>query len=237
MHASLYTPPVLVSPLPSISSRAISLANRTGRPKGSARGAVVASKGPRRLIHFESALEYKVLQLLSARPDVEEVQEQQVAYYVDEYGRQRKHIFDVRVKLRSGEWILVAVKPFERSLQTGFARLLEWIAKQLAPSFAKRVVLITERDFSAEELHNAELIHASRLDPDTDSDALLRDAIGALPSPLSIEQLVARVGTREGRSFRAIVRLIANGELRVLNHTRITHTALVAPASLVGGEV
>ena len=236
MHTSLYTPPVLVSPLPSISSRAISLANRNGRPKKSARGAFVATKGPRRLIYFESALEYKIFLLLSARPDVEEIQEQQVVSYVDQNGRLTTHTFDARLKRKSDD-VLVAVRPYELAMRKGFPQLLELIGKQVPRSFASQVVLITERDCSAAELHNAELIHASRLDADADGDALIRDIVGSVREPISVKHLVERAGEDRGRSFRAVVRLIANSELTMPEPGRIAYSTIVVPEALGTGEV
>lgn len=237
MQTASLTSPILISPLQSVSSRAISLANRNGRPKGSARGALVASKGPRRLAFFESAIEYKTLLLMLARRDVEEIQEQQVVHYVDEHGTPRKHIFDMRVKFTSGDWMAVAVKPFERAMRTGFVQSLEWIAKQVPRRFAKKVVLITDRDFSAAELHNAELIHACRLDPDPDSDAAVRRSLQAMRSPLSIDQLIDRAELQCGVGFRAVVRLIANGELEMVRRVRIAHSELVVHPSTSVGDV
>jgi len=218
------------SPAPSVSLRSISLTNRTGRPKGSLRGALVSSIGEPRIIYYESGLEKKALLCLLARPDIREVREQQPRVaYVDAQGTLRHHTFDFEVHTSNGEVIAVAVRPFERAKKKFFFDELAWIAAQLSTDVADRIVLITERELPRDLIHNAELIHAARLDPDQSSDFAAWEALTTMDGPIRIGDLVKRAGNH-GRSFRAIVRLIAAGALVVKQVGRINHTTFVESA-------
>jgi hypothetical protein len=136
--------------------------------------------------------------------------------------------------MHDGEQIAVAVRPFKRAEEKRFCDQLECIAKQLPRDVAARVVLITERDFSATDIHNAELIHAVRLDADPESDATVQAAIASITQPISIAALVDLAG-QQGRSFRSIVRLIADRALTMVKPGRIEYAAIVSPATVVEG--
>lgn len=219
---------IATDPEKSGSSRRISLANREGLPKGSLRGAGVTSKGKRRIMYFESGAELKAQLILQARPDVREIYEQLPRVkYVDEHGKQRTHTFDILAHMTNGERIAVAVKPYDVAKRKGFFEELAIIAPQIPQEVADRVVLLTDRQLRGPALFNAELIHAVRLDEDPEADAGVRAALEQVSGWLTIADLVARSG-KKGRSFRAIVRFIADGILEMRTPGRIDYGTVVA---------
>jgi len=226
-----YSDIIATDPAKSTSSRRISLANREGLPKGSLRGAGVTSKGKRRIMYFESGAELKAQLILQARPDVREIYEQLPrVQYVDERGKHRTHTFDILAHMTNGERIAIAVKPYEVAKRKGFFEELAIIAPQVPQEVADRVVLLTDRQLRGPALFKAELIHAVRLDEDPESDACVRAALDQVSGSLTIADLVARSGNK-GRSFRAIVRFIADGMLEVCTAGRIDYCTVVARAT------
>lgn len=226
-----YSNIIATDPAPSKSSRRISLANREGLPKGSLRGAGVTSKGGRRIMYFESGLELKAQLILQARRDVREIFEQLPRVkYIDQCGKERTQIFDILAHMTDGERIAIAVKPYDVAKRKGFFEELAIIAPQIPREVADRVVLLTDRQLRGHALFNAELIHAVRLDEDPEADAGVRASLKQVSGCLTIADLVAKSGMK-GRSFRSIVRFIADGVLQQQTEGRIDYCTVVAPAT------
>jgi hypothetical protein len=99
------------------------------------------------------------------------------------------------------------------------------IARQITPDIADRACVITERDLDAVEVDNARLLHASRV-PDHGADAAVRRVVARINGAAKIGDLVEQAGF-SGRGFRAVVRLLRSHELELVNHERITRSALV----------
>jgi hypothetical protein len=154
---------------------------------------------------FESSLERKVHRCAAAMRDTIEIWEQQPVRYVDFSGHHTQHFFDLLVKKASGEKIAVAVKPSKIAEKKDFLSLLALIASQTPKEFADRVVLVTERDMSREQIHNAELIHAVRLDPNEDDDAIVRRRLNDTSGSPTIGELAEQCGIGAA-GFRATVR-------------------------------
>lgn len=219
---------IATDPARSMSSRRISLANREGLPKGSLRGAGVTSKGKRRIMYFESGAELKAQLMLQARRDVREIFEQLPRVkYIDERGKERTHTFDILAHMTNGERIAIAVKPYDIAKRKGFFEELAIIAPQVPREVADRVVLLTDRQLRGPGLFNAELIHAVRLDADPEADAGVTAALDHVSGCLTIADLVVKSGMK-GRSFRAIVRFIADGVLEARTKGRIDYCTVVA---------
>lgn len=177
---------------------------------------------------FESSLEKKVQLLSFSRSGTKEVREQQLVDYIDFDGRLARHWFDLLLQTTSGETIAIAIKPYEIAAKSDFRTLLELIASQTPKSFADRVVLVTERNFTRDLVYNAELIHSVRLDQEPDSDGVVRGHLGELQSPLKIGELTKRCGIG-GSAFRSIVRLIAAGDIHLPDRrARITPESLIS---------
>lgn len=181
-------------------------------------------------MYFESGLELKAQMILQARPDVVEIFEQLPRVkYVDECGKERTHTFDILARMTNGERIAIPVKPNEVVERTGLRAQLAIIAPQIPRAVADRVVLLTDRQLRGPALFNAELIHAVRLDEDPEADAGVSAALEQVSGCLTIADLVAKSG-KKGRSFRSIVRFIADGVLQQRTAGRIDYCTIVACA-------
>jgi hypothetical protein len=198
------------------------------RSRGSSRSSIVGGAEPRR-IYCESGLEEKAAYSLLADPNVVDLWEQPAAVeYVDEYGKKRRHTFDFVVLLKDGTRIAIQVKPWKRSEK--WRAILARIAAQMPRRFADFVLLLTERDLPRDLVHNSVLIHAVRRDPPRGYDEQLREIVATLNGSVKVADLVKHSGL-EGRGFRAVVRLIANGELIVHGNGRIDYGTSVSRAA------
>jgi hypothetical protein len=212
-------------------SRASRIPSR--RSRGSGRAVVIGGANPSAIL-CESILEKKILLLLLACPDIVDIVEQPPAVtFLDEKGRERRHVFDFLVKKRDGSTIAVDVKPSTRvaRFKPTFLKIIEKIG-----SYADAYVLLSEENFTRDELHNAELIQAVRRDPNPSYDDNIRALIADMHGCVRIRDLVEESGL-DGGGFRAIVRLIAAKELQLVEGGRINHAAFVAKPDgvLLGG--
>ncbi|WP_419951621.1 hypothetical protein [Methylobacterium sp.] len=92
--------------------------------------------------------------------------------------------------------------------------------------FADRVILVTENDLHRDLVHDAELIHEVRGDDAPEDDRIVTGLVGHLNGMTTVGSLVAASGLA-GRAFRAAVRLIADGSLRIVGRRRIGYATQV----------
>lgn len=209
----LWTPPA-----PSRGLRHIGM-----RSRGSSRGHIVLDDC---LLDFESRLERDVALAFLARPDTASVVEQSpIVEWVDDDGTVHEHVFDLHVTKTDGTRVAVFVKP-SKLVKPSMRRMLVLIAAQMSPLVAQRVLLVTERKLSRADRHNAELIQEVRREPYPEDDAVIADLIASLDGPVRIADLVEDSGLH-GFGFRAVVRGIADGKLRLVKRGMIAHSALV----------
>ncbi|WP_449410613.1 TnsA endonuclease N-terminal domain-containing protein [Methylobacterium komagatae] len=194
-------------PLPSRASRS------SIRPsRGGTRVTIIGGDPPRE-IRCESNLEAKAAYVFLADPDIVDVLEQPPAVaYLDEDGEPHRHTFDFLLTRRSGERILVAIKPDARARAKNLRALLRQIAAYVPTAFAQKIVLITDADLGRDRVHDAKLVWAARRTPDSEADVAVAVYTSDLAGAITIQDLVARTGL-EGRAFLAAVRAIANGRL------------------------
>lgn len=218
------------APEPSRASRS------TIRPsKGAARVTIIAGK-PRREIRLESNLEAKVAYVCLADRRIVDLCEQPPAvHYQDAQGRPRKHTFDFLLTTTMGTRILVAVKPWRRAVAKDLDATLQQIARQIPPSIADKVLLVTDRKLDRDKIYNAKLIHAVRRDPDPVADTAVETYAGTLHGSITIGDLVKATGLA-ARGFSACVRLIDQGILVPTGPQRLDYQAVVvrAPALVTG---
>ena len=119
----------------------------------------------------------------------------------------------------------VFVKP-SQLVKPSMRRMLDLIAAQMSPRVAQRVLLVTERKLGRADRHNAELIQEVRREPYPEDDAVIADLLADMDGPVRIADLVEDSGLN-GFGFRAVVRAIADGKLRLLKRGMIAHSALV----------
>ncbi len=165
------------------------------------------------------------MHLQSARPGVIDVREQ----VLFKFGRHDKsnHWFDMVVTKTDGKRIAYTVKP---TSELKFGRFIahmqivaSWVAKK---NFASSVRLLTEQDINPVDLHNANIKIAAR---DQDPIALrsARAVVSDLRGYMSIKALTDALGL-EARGYRAILQMIAAGELIPPQGERITPATLVS---------
>ena len=193
------------------------------RSRGSSRGHIALDD---RLVDFESRLERNVVLAILARPNTAHVVEQTPRVtYVDDDGKTHEHVFDLRVIRTDRTKVAVFVKPSEL-VRPAHRRMLRLIAEQMSPEVANEVLLVTERKLSRADLYNAELIQEVRREPDPDDDAVVARLISDMTGPVNISDLIEISGLH-GYAFRAIVRAIAAGEIRLTDPGMITPTARI----------
>ncbi len=193
------------------------------RSRFSSRSSIVGGAEPRR-IYCEGGLEEKAAYVFTTHRDVADVREQPAPVrFTDEYGAPHKHTFDFLVMLKSGRKIAVQIKP--SIFEAKWRPLIQQVAAQMSCQFADAAVLMTDRDFDPVRVHNAMLIHAVRRDPPGTHDDRMHELVCGLTGSTRIGQLVENSGLA-GYAFRAIVRLIADGELE-MSGGRIDYSTLV----------
>jgi hypothetical protein len=210
-------------PLPSLASRHISL---TAREAG--RSIIPAITGlPRyvRMIQCESLLEGKAASVLLTRQDVVNLVEQPpaVTYYDEAQQCWKRHFFDYLADMDDGTKIAIAIRPEARASQVW--EILKLIARQVR-GFADSFVLITDADLTDETVKNAELILSARRDRNRSADATMRGIVDTLNGATTVATLVKASGL-EDAAFRAIARLIDEGDLEIGKNILIDYRALV----------
>lgn len=222
--------PTFTRPLPSRATRTPS-----PRSKASSRGHIPAHTpaDPRRRIrHFESKLEQKVLYLLLARSDIADIWDQPPPInYVDEDGRRHPHTFDYLATLTDGRRIAIAVKPSAVAERQGFRNTLKHVRASTPLAYAHEVVLVTERSYTPAAARNAEKLHAFRRTADPEADRAIAGLVSTLNSPMTVAELVSRSGL-SGRGFRAVFRAIFAGVLRVVDAGDILPSTIITREAL-----
>lgn len=210
-----------------ISLPSASLAERkvAVKSKGHFCGHLVVGDDQEQVIAVESHLEMNCALILSARPEVIELREQVAFPWIAETGLNRTHYFDFFVTLRDGMRIAVFVKPFRLSQKDKFVSETREIVPQVTSSFADKVILMTDRDINPVELYNAELLHSVRL-PDPDVDCTARAVVEDMQGSATVADLVKEIGI-PGQGFRAVVRLVRNNSLELIQHERIAPSAML----------
>jgi hypothetical protein len=159
-----------------------------------------------RQVCYEGALERCCSAVCGLRPDIVEIAEQPPAItYIDDAGRQRRHIFDFRLTTTKGERYLAAVKPSALVAISGIGRLIELVAEQMSPSFADFVVLITEKELSRVDLFNAQAVNMATRDLRPEDDAAMAKVVLKMDGQASIGELVER-STLGGYGYDAVSR-------------------------------
>lgn len=216
-------------PLPSTAQRSVALSSKghfCGHVvigDGSGRGAI--SGAPARVVQVESHLELCWCLCLSLRLDIAALHEQVGFDWSDEGGVCHTHYFDLVVTRTDGTRIACAIRPAAR---TGgrFGRQMPRIASQVRASrFADDVRLLTDRDLDPVELHNAWLLHGIRAG-DPPADAAAAQVLAGMSRTSTLADLTARTGLGAA-GFRALLRLVRSGHLRLFRAERITSNTIV----------
>lgn len=212
------SPEFILATKPSRASRKISL-----NSKGSVRGFFVSNGYEN---WYESELEHRVAIAFLARPNVRDVVDQPPAVsYFDEDGVLHEHTFDWLVVTNPSKY-LVAVKPSELVAESGIEHIVELVAAQISPKIADYVVLVTEKNLTSTDNHNAELIQLARRDDLPGDDAVITKLARKLRRATTIARIVEASGLG-GHGFNGVVRAIADGRLDLAAYGIIDYDAVV----------
>ncbi|OSP54463.1 TnsA endonuclease N-terminal domain-containing protein [Pseudoruegeria sp. SK021] len=169
--------------------------------------------------------------MLHARRDVVDIWDQPPPItYRDANGCPREHTFDFRVTLDDGQRIAIAVKPEALAQRQRFRETLRLIRAATPLSYARDVVLVTERSYTPADARNAQKLHDFRRTPDPVADTAIAALIDGLTGATTLAELVDASGLK-GRGFRASFRAIFSGLLRSVDGGDIL------PSSVVTAEV
>lgn len=175
-------------------------------------------------IGAESHTELCHLLISNANPDVVHLQEQ----VLFRYGRnnEHRHLFDFVATSRSGTRTAFTVKPEVRLPSGTFLAKMQVISGFVRKKgFAADTCLLTEADIDPVDLHNARIITAVR-EPDPEAESVARRICAGFVGAVSIRNLTLRTELAE-RGYRALLRLIRAGDLRLARRERITPQTLV----------
>lgn len=180
----------------------------------------------RRLVS-ESGLEFFASQLALARPDIVSVipQPERIPF-IDKRGKKCHHTFDVLLEHFDGTKTAVAVKPFDRVINSDFREKLSIIAGQMPRAFADQACLVTDRSFTRVQIFNAAMFVDFSKDQDPEADQCLLSVSEGLIGAMTIEGIVALSGYG-GAMFRAIVRQLFGGILQLVSPGRIGSSSQV----------
>ncbi len=209
--------------LPSLATRRWApTARHTGRTRIPA---ITGAPGAVRAVDCESLQEGNVAVVLLARRDIVDLVEQPPAVkYFDKVEQcWREHTFDFLATMANGWKIAIANRPQKRSEEV--ERIIKAIAEQ-GCTLADAYTVVTDADLPKNLIRNAELILAVRRDHDRSADKKIRDIVGTLNGAVTIETLVTASGLA-GKGFRAVVRLIDEGEIEIERNIMIDFPALV----------
>jgi hypothetical protein len=180
-----------------------------------------------RTIICESSIEANYCLLLMADRTVKLIREQPpLIWWLDHAGMIRRHTFDFRVKLSSGEPIAVVVKHSKIAQTPDFQASFERIVAWTPISFAHRILLVTEKDIPWWATRNAALIRSCLMDKECSIDNEFRELVGSCVYPISIADLGQKLYDIS-LAFRPIVRLIADGTLVPVFQGLISEESLV----------
>ena len=196
-----------------------------------ATGQLVFGPGAGRVVHLESHLEMCWCLTLMAKSNTADLREQVKFDWVNENGELRPHWFDFVVTELDGARTAYSVKPQAR-VSERFLNEMSCIAGQARQSgFVDDVRLLTDENLDRIDLFNAKLFFAYRR-PEPEADQLAREIHDAMSGVCKLGELVAGFDAA-GDGFRAFVRLLQSGHLKLVKHEQISLNSNVFKAKKV----
>ncbi|QCO54444.1 hypothetical protein EOK75_00575 [Pseudorhodobacter turbinis] len=202
--------------------------NLSGASRNHLTGLFVFGDGDGRVVGSESHLEFNFALCLAAHPDTADLHEQVPFEWRDLEGKAHKHYFDFVVSCVGGKRVAYTVKPVV-GLKGTFAETMPHIAQQARESgHFSDVRLLTDADLDQVSLFNAKLLHACRAAQPEHDLAALR-VVQNMTGVTTLGALVAETGL-QGNGFRAMVRLLRSGHLKLRDHEHISYEAAIYKA-------
>lgn len=213
--------PCRASPEPSRSSRSIPIRNTSNY-----RGSIIDHVRCREFA-YESKLERDFLEIVLARADVVDVEEQPPKVtYVTADGGVKDHWFDSRLLLRDGTRVAVDVKPRARVAQSGIEETQALIFEQFGTAFADIYIVRTEDHMHPDDVLDARLISRARRFADPAADEALTILLGHMHGLCRLGDVVDAIGSGAA-AFNAAVRAIGAKILEVQEEKRISLDCMV----------
>lgn len=179
----------------------------------------------------ESHLEMTAALLLAYRGATLDLIEQVRFSWYDEDGEYFDHYIDVVQWRNDGKVVGYAVRPMGR-VSDAYLRKLARIKEQaIAQCFLDDFRLFSEMDVCPVELHNATLFHSVRRSDDF-ADPVAQDVCKNVCGITTVGTLVDKTGLN-GMGFRAVVRLIRSGHLRMLRNEKIERSTEIIRTRVV----
>lgn len=194
-------------------------------------GQIIVGDGPGWHLGTESHLEMKGTLILSTRPETAAVFSQIAFEWYDHEGVYHTHYIDLVVQQCDGKWVGYAVRPTKYATAEYIAKLARIKAQSMLQGFLSDFRLFTEEDVDPTELFNAKLLHSVRVE-DPEADEVVAEVARKRFGVFAIGALVEEAGL-DGMGFRAAVRLIRSGHLKLVQHERISHATEVFKAQEV----
>jgi len=178
--------------------------------------------------------EYRTRLIALSEPDTIDVLEQVGPVpWIDGTGKPHRHYIDQVVVKVDNSRLGLTDKPYRKVTPAFEAEIAQVDAAARRMGVIDQLYLVTEYARDPVKLHNADLFRGCR-DTDPEVDALAREVVETLLGETSLQDLVAEIH-RGPRGFRALVRLIRSGLLRMVLEEKISHSTLVVPVSLPHG--
>lgn len=170
--------------------------------------------------------EYRTRLIALAEPDTVDVIEQVGPVpWTDDKGKIHGHYID-QVVVKTGDRRLgLTDKPYRKVTPAFQAEIAQVDAAGRNMGAIDGLYLVTEYARDPVALHNADLFRGCR-DADPEVDALAAEVVEALDGEAPLQRLVGEIN-RGPRGFRALVRLIRSGRLRMVSAEKIAQTTLV----------
>ncbi|MFC0200363.1 hypothetical protein [Paracoccus rhizosphaerae] len=193
--------------------------------KGHCTGHIMVGPWPGRVLNIESHLEQSWAYCLNAHPMTKTLCEQVSFRWQATSGKWLTHYFDFCVEQVDGLHIAYSVKP-EARLTAKFQAEIAAIARQaIDTGFGDDVRLLMDTDLDQVELSNAKLTYSMRK-PDPEADNAAAEAILQMTGVVTLAELTSQIG-KGARGYRALIRNIGQGCLRLTRHELITHSTEV----------
>jgi hypothetical protein len=176
---------------------------------------------------FESKLEFWAGLVYRARPDVTDIIDQPATVeFVDDFGEVHDHTLDFLIVRDDFVRVALVVKHSAMAAKTGIQRTVDLLAEQMSPAIADYVKLVTEKSFTVEDRVNAALIYSATRRRVPRDDATIDRLIRKLRGETRVGDLV-EASRLDGYGFRAVVRAVADGRLRLIERCAIDDDTVV----------
>lgn len=176
--------------------------------------------------------EHEVALCLAALPWVREIREQAVTVpYHDANGRQTRQRIDFLCRRSDGKLFAISVKYAAKARRPDYRAEIAALNRHLPPEVANRAMVLSRQHFHPQHRANAQQIHMARRGWDPDADRLVLDMARRQQEAFTLGALLGATGLEEGRGWRAALRLVGDGDIRLAQLERISECSICGVAA------